>query len=48
MSSSTDVTYFGYPGTDAWASQGGAIGVEDQGADYQYTPPSGMSWGWSY
>jgi hypothetical protein len=48
ISSSTDVTYYGYPGTDAWASQGGAIGVEDQGADYQYTPPSGMSWGWSY
>ena len=48
MSSSTDVTYYGYPGTDAWASEGGAIGVEDQGADYQYTPPSGMSWGWSY
>jgi hypothetical protein len=48
MSSSTDVTYYGYPGTDAWASQGGAIGVEEQGSDYQYTPPSGMSWGWSY
>src|SRR5258706_1564233 len=48
MSSSTDVTYYGYPGTDAQGSQGGALGIEEQGADYQYTPPSGMSWGWFY
>jgi hypothetical protein len=48
MSTSTDVTYFGYPGTGAWASEGGAIGVEDQGDDYQYTPPSGTAWGWFY
>ena len=48
ISSSTDVTYYGYPGIDSLASQGGAIGIEDQGADYQYTPPSGMYWGWSY
>ena len=48
MSTSTDVTYYGYPGPGAWASQGGAIGVEEQGDDYQYTPPSGMAWGWFY
>ena len=45
MSSSTDVTYYGYSANGA---SGGAIGVEDQGEDYQYTPPAGMSWGWSY
>ena len=43
MSSSTDVTYYGYSG-----GLGGAVGDEEQGADYQYTPPSGMSWGWYY
>lgn len=48
MSTSTDVTYYGYPGGGAHAGQGGAIGVEEQGDDYQYTPPSGMSWGWFY
>jgi hypothetical protein len=48
ISSSSDVIYYGYPTADSVASQGGAIGVEDQGADYQYTPPSGLSWGWNY
>jgi hypothetical protein len=43
MSSSTDVTYYGYSG-----GPGGAVSDEEQGADYQYTPPSGMSWGWFY
>ena len=48
MSTSTDVTYYGYPGNHSWGSEGGAVGVEEQGDDYQYTPPSGMAWGWFY
>jgi hypothetical protein len=48
ISSSTDVVYFGYPTVDSVAGEGGAIGTEDQGSDCQYTPPSGMNWGWYY
>ena len=48
LSSSTDVIYYGYPGPGSHVGGGGAIGVEDQGADYQYTPPSGLYWGWTY
>ena len=48
ISSSTDVVYYGYPTATSTASEGGAIGVEDQGADYQYTPPSGLYWNWSW
>jgi hypothetical protein len=48
MSTSTDVTYYGYPGNNSWGSEGGAVAVEEQGDDYQYTPPSGMAWGWFY
>lgn len=48
MASSTDITYYGYPGAGSHAGEGGAIGVEEAGPDYQYTPPSGMYWGWFY
>jgi hypothetical protein len=48
ISSSTDVVYYAYPTGVALPSEGGAIGVEDQGADYQYTPPSSLYWGWFY
>jgi hypothetical protein len=48
MASSTDVTYYGYPGAGSHFGEGGATGVEEEGGDYQYTPPSGMSWGWFY
>jgi len=48
MASSTDVTYYGYPGAGTQAGEGGALGIEEQGDDYQYTPPSGLSWGWFY
>jgi hypothetical protein len=46
--SSSDVIYYGYPGAGSLAAEGGAIGVEDQGSDYQYTPPSGLYWSWVY
>ena len=46
-SSSDDVVYFAYEPSLLGIS-GGAIGVEDQGEDYQYTPPTGMYWGWFY
>jgi hypothetical protein len=48
ISSSSDVVYYGYPTTGSLAPEGGATGVEDQGADYQYTPPSNLYWGWVY
>ena len=48
MASSSDVTYYGYPGAGSHVGGGGAIGVEDEGSDYQYTPPSGMYWGWVF
>lgn len=48
ISSSTDVVYYGYPTATSLASEGGATGVEDQGADYQYTPPSSVQWNWSW
>jgi hypothetical protein len=48
LSSSSDVIYYGYPTTGSLAPEGGATGVEDQGADYQYTPPSSLHWGWFY
>lgn len=43
MASTTDVTYYGYSN-----APGGATAEEEQGSDYQYTPPAGMSWGWFY
>jgi hypothetical protein len=43
LASSSDLIYYGYSPFGA-----GAVGVEDQGADYQYTPPSGLYWGWVY
>ena len=49
LASSNDVVYYGYPGAGPnFASQGGAIGVEDQGGDYQYTPPANMYWSFNY
>ncbi len=48
ISSSTDVVYYGYPTAGSLGPEGGAIGVEDQGSDYQYTPPSNVYWGWYY
>jgi hypothetical protein len=48
ISSSTDVVYYGYPTAGSLGPEGGAIGVEEQGSDYQYTPPSNMYWGWYY
>ena len=48
ISSSTDVVYYGYPTAGSLAPEGGATGVEEQGADYQYTPPSNVYWGWFY
>src|SRR5262249_31693223 len=48
VASTTDVTYYGYPGVGSLPSEGGAVGVEMQGGDYQYTPPSGLYWGWFY
>jgi hypothetical protein len=48
IASSTDVTYYGYPTAGSLRSEGGAIGIEDQGADYQYTPPSSLHWNWVY
>jgi hypothetical protein len=46
-SSSDDVVYFAYEPSLLGIS-GGAVGVEDQGEDYQYTPPTGIYWGWFY
>jgi hypothetical protein len=46
-SSSSDVVYYAYEPSLLGIS-GGAVGVEDQGEDYQYTPPAGMHWGWFY
>jgi hypothetical protein len=46
-SSSSDVVYFAYEPSLLGIS-GGAVGMEDQGEDYQYTPPAGMHWGWFY
>jgi hypothetical protein len=46
-SSSGDVVYFAYEPSLLGIS-GGAAGAEDQGEDYQYTPPAGMYWGWFY
>lgn len=48
ISSSSDVVYYGYPSGGSLRGEGGATGVEDQGADYQYTPPSNLYWGWVY
>jgi hypothetical protein len=48
LSSSTDVVYYGYPTAGSLGPEGGAIGVEEQGSDYQYTPPSNVYWGWYY
>jgi hypothetical protein len=48
LASSTDVTYYGYPGPGSLLPEGGAAGMELQGDDYQYTPPSGLHWGWFY
>jgi hypothetical protein len=48
ISSSSDLVYYGYPSGGSLRSEGGATGVEDQGADYQYTPPSNLYWGWVY
>jgi hypothetical protein len=48
ISSSTDVVYYGYPTTGSLRPEGGATGVEEQGTDYQYTPPSSLYWGWYY
>jgi hypothetical protein len=48
ISSSTDVVYYGYPTAGSLGPEGGAIGVEEQGSDYQYTPPSNLYWGWYY
>ncbi len=48
ISSSTDVVYYGYPTAGSLGPEGGAIGVEEQGTDYQYTPPSNVYWGWFY
>ena len=48
ISSSTDVVYYGYPTAGSLGPEGGAIGVEEQGSDYQYTPPSNVYWGWYY
>jgi hypothetical protein len=45
LSESKDTVYYDYPGAGPnYRSEGGAIGVEDQGDDYQYTPPAGMYW----
>ncbi len=46
-SSSDEVVYFAYEPSLLGIS-GGAVGAEDQGEDYQYTPPAGMYWGWFY
>ncbi len=49
LASSNDVVYYGYPGAGPnFASQGGAVGVQDQGGDYQYTPPANMYWSFNY
>ena len=48
ISSNTDVVYYGYPTAGSLGPEGGAIGVEEQGSDYQYTPPSNVYWGWYY
>ena len=50
LSASKDVVYYDYPGGPgpSYLSRGGAIGVEDQGDDYQYTPPAGMYWSYYY
>ena len=48
IASSSDVVYYGYPTPGSLGPEGGAMGVEDQGADYQYTPPSNLYWGWFY
>jgi hypothetical protein len=48
LASSSEVTYFGYPTNGSLPPQGGAIGIEDQGADYMYTPPSSLHWNWVY
>ena len=44
-----DVVYYGYtPASEHVGATGGAAGVSVEGEDYQYTPPSGMMWGWFY
>lgn len=48
FASSTDVIYYGYPAVGSLPSEGGASGLEDQGSDFQYTPPSSLHWGWFY
>jgi len=48
ISTSNDVVYYSYPTPDSLAFEAGATGAEDQGADYQYTPPSSVYWGWFY
>jgi len=49
LAASTDVVYYDYAGGGpTYRSEGGATGVEDQGADYQYTPPAGMYWSYHY
>jgi len=49
LSSSSDTVFYGYKNPQSLGgSAGGAIGVEDQGQDYLYTPPAGMYWGWYY
>jgi hypothetical protein len=48
FASSTDATYYDYPTVGSLPGEGGATGVEDQGSDYQYTPPSSLHWGWFY
>jgi hypothetical protein len=48
IASSTDVIYYGYPAPGSLPGAIGGLGVEDQGADYEYTPPSGLHWGWFY
>jgi hypothetical protein len=48
-SSSSDTVYYGYENPQSLGgASGGAVGVEDQGQDYLYTPPAGMYWGWYY
>jgi hypothetical protein len=49
LSESKDTVYYDYPGAGPnYRSEGGAIGVEDQGDDYQYTPPAGMYWSYRF
>ena len=49
LSSSSDTVFYGYKNPQSLGGgAGGAVGVEDQGQDYLYTPPAGMYWGWYY